>query len=249
MSEDTSVLTRPARAPDQVLRYGPDPDHLADVRFPATGQAERPLVMVVHGGFWRPQYDRIHTGPLCEALANAGWTVASIEYRRIPGSPDATVGDVRLAIDQLPGRIPRHTGKVLLLGHSAGGHLVLCAASGNDSPALQGVLALAPAGDLRMAHELGLGDGAAQAFLGVEPQHRPDLDPAALPSPRVPIVVLHGDCDAIVPLAVGEAYCARHPKTRLVRLPGAGHFAVIDPLSAAWQEVLTGLATLGRTST
>jgi acetyl esterase/lipase len=242
--EDRSVLSRSCSAPDQVLRYGPDPDHVVDVRFAAAQHELRPLVMLVHGGFWRPQYDRRHTGPMGEALAAAGWTVATIEYRRTPGQPDATVGDVALAIEQVPSLIEGHDGRLLLLGHSAGGHLVLWAASHCRSPALRGVLALAPAADLQLAHSLALGDHAVLAFLGGEPQHRPDLDPARLPAPRIPSLVLHGELDTIVPLSVVEAYRARHAGTELVRLPGAGHFAVIDPLSSAWKDVLAALERL-----
>ncbi len=248
MSEDRSVLSRPARPADQVLRYGPDPEHVVDVRFPQFKQGSRPLVMVVHGGFWRPEYDRSHAGPMSEALADAGWTVATIEYRRIPGAPDTTVEDVRLAIEVVPGLILGHTGKLLLIGHSAGGHLVLWAASCCTSPALQGVVALGPVADLQLAHERGLGEHAVLAFLGTEPQERPDLDPARLKPPRVPALLLHGELDAIVPLAVSEAYRTRHEQPRLIRLAGAGHFAVIDPLAAAWGEVLAGLTLLAADS-
>jgi acetyl esterase/lipase len=243
VSEDRSVLTRIARPPDQVLRYGPDPEHLVDVRLPVTTCTPRPLAMIVHGGFWRPAYDRTHTGPMGEALAAAGWSVASIEYRRIPGAPDATVDDVRLAIDTVPALVTRHTGKLLLIGHSAGGHLVLWAASCSGSPALHGVLALGAVADLQLAHARGLGEHAVLAFLGTDPAARPDLDPARLAPPRVSTTLLHGERDDIVPPVLAESYHAQHA-SRLVRVADAGHFAVIDPLSPAWATVLASLAAL-----
>ena len=92
--DDLSVLTRAARAPDEVVSYGTDADQIADVRFgvkgvgPVEDPEGRPLVLIIHGGFWRPAYARAHTGPMSEAIAAAGWTVASIEYRRVPGAPD-----------------------------------------------------------------------------------------------------------------------------------------------------------------
>src|SRR3954452_23212627 len=125
MADGLSVLTRPARAPDQVVTYGPDPDHIADIRFGSGTPERRPLVLLIHGGFWRPQYDRAHTGPMAEAIAAAGWTVASAEYRRIPGEPDKTLSDVTDALSKLPSLTTRHNGNVVLVGHSAGGHLVL----------------------------------------------------------------------------------------------------------------------------
>ena len=99
--EDRSVLDRPAPGPDVELRYGGHPDAVVDVRFGGPGAEQRPLVVFVHGGFWRPAYDRVHVRPLTAALAEAGWTTAAIEYRRVPGRPDDTVDDVAAAIAYL----------------------------------------------------------------------------------------------------------------------------------------------------
>lgn len=241
MGEDRSILTRPAGRPDEVVAYGREVEQIADVR---SGDGKRPLVVVIHGGFWRPAIDRTHSGPMCAALAQSGWTVASIEYRRVPGQPDLTVEDVALALRTLPGKIAKHDGRVLVIGHSAGGHLALWAASARPDPRLDGALALAPAADLRLAHRLDLGDGAALAFLGEDPANRADLDPARMPSPAIPAAIVHGDADGIVPLEVAASYVSAHPQTRLVKLPGVGHFPVIDPLTAAWSAVVAELDRL-----
>jgi acetyl esterase/lipase len=243
-TDDLSVLTRFARAPDEIVAYGADRDQIADVRFGVEGAATRPLVFLVHGGFWRPQYDRAHTGPMAEAIASAGWTVASIEYRRMPGDPDTMLHDVSDALTKLPTKITRHNGKVVLVGHSAGGHLVLWLSAARRTASLLGTLALAPAADLRVADELNLGDGAVRLFLGTDPKSRPDVDPAQLPAPRTPTVIVHGDKDVVVRLTVAEAYISKHPSVRLVQLAGAGHFAVIDPLSTVWRTVIDELTAL-----
>jgi len=80
------VLSRPAPPPDLVIAYGPGPEHVADVRLPparagGAGTAG-PLVLFLHGGFWRVAYDRAHTGPLATALAAAGFVVCVPEFRR-----------------------------------------------------------------------------------------------------------------------------------------------------------------------
>jgi acetyl esterase/lipase len=243
--EDRSVLSRAARAPDEVVEYGHDRDQIADVWWGSAGAEHRPLLLILHGGFWRPQYDRAHTRPMAEALAGAGWTVASAEYRRIPGEPDATLGDVSRALQIVPTRAGRHNGRVMLIGHSAGGHLALWLSAARSTSQLAGTLALGPAADLRQAHERGLGDGAAQAFLGTSPAQREDADPCRLASPAVPISIVHGEHDEIVPIALAESYVGKHPQARLVRLAGAGHFAVIDPSSAAWPVVVAELRALG----
>src|SRR5260370_25511663 len=87
--EPRDILTRPGPPPDLVLRYGPDRDHVADLRLPAvpeTGQTAASLVVFLHGGFWRAAYDRAHTGPLGTALVADGFAVCAPEYPRV-GQP------------------------------------------------------------------------------------------------------------------------------------------------------------------
>lgn len=105
-------------------------------------------------------------------------------------------------------------------------------------------LALAPAADLRLSDELGLGGGAVRAFLGSAPAQRPDIDPTTLPTPRTAVTVLQGEEDAVVPSAVAQSYLRRHPRARLVSLPATGHFALIDPLTPAWAVVTAELDRL-----
>lgn len=243
MTEDLSVLTRKANPPDLTIAYGSEPDQVADVRYGQSG-AQLPLVVLIHGGFWKPQYDREHAEAMSSALAAAGWTVLTLEYRRIPGRPDATLQDIAAALEVLPAMVEQHNGKLLLVGHSAGGHLALWAAVTCATPALQGVLALAPAADLRLAHALNLGDGAVRGFLGVDPAERPDADPLQLPAPKVAVTIVQGGADAIVPPAIAASYCAAFPKTRLAQLPDSAHFAVIDPLSSAWAAITGELRKL-----
>jgi pimeloyl-ACP methyl ester carboxylesterase len=60
------------------------------------------------------------------------------------------------------------------------------------------------------------------------------------------VTIVHGVRDDIVPLEVSQSYVEVHPETRLIELPDAGHFAVIDPLSDAWATVVTELTRLSR---
>jgi acetyl esterase/lipase len=242
--DDDSVLSRPANPPDAQIAYGPGKEEIADVRFGSARAAQRPLVVLVHGGFWRPAYDRTHTGPMAQALAAAGWTVVTPEYRRVPGNPDATLQDLRRALEILPAKVERHNGRIVVIGHSAGGHLALWAAAAGLKVPLQGVLALAPVADLRLAEDLGLGRGAVQAYLGASAGARADVDPCRMSAPSVAVTLVQGEEDAIVPLEVAESYVAAHPKARLVRVKAAGHYALIDPLSAAWPVVLQELGRL-----
>lgn len=241
--EDRSVLARSAPGPDLELRYGDLPESVVDVRFGGVGAADRPLVVVVHGGFWRPAYDRVHVRPLADALAAAGFTTAAIEYRRVPGRPDDTVDDVVGALRRLAGApelTGRSDGHLVLAGHSAGGHLVLLVAADPRCPALGGVVALAPVADLGLGEELALDGDAVRSFLGQPASGRPDLDPVRRPAPGTAVTIVHGADDAVVPIDLGQAYVSAHPAARLLEVEG-GHFAVIDPRSSAWPVVVDAL--------
>ena len=242
--EDRSILSRTAPPPDAVLSYGPDADAVADLRSGGAQASRRPLLVIVHGGFWRPDFDRSHVQPMAAALAEAGWSSVVPEYRRIPGKPDAAVGDVRTAVRALPAApdvAGLSDGRVVLIGHSAGGHLVLQAAAAEGvGEHLAGVVALAPVADLRLGEELGLDGDAVRAFLGEPAAGRPDLDPARLPAAECRVGLVHGREDAVVPLTLSESFCARHPGAQLFPVDG-GHFGLIDPRSPVWPDVLAAL--------
>ncbi|MEJ8279671.1 alpha/beta hydrolase family protein [Pseudonocardia spirodelae] len=225
-----SILTRSAPEPPRTVAVGDDPDQVLEL-WP-DGDAGRPLVALVHGGFWRPRFDRAHLRPMAAALNALGLPVASVEYRRRPGHPDAAVADVLAGLRAAHA----HAGPVVAVGHSAGGHLVLHAAAVEPS-LLRATVPLAPVADLALADADDLGDGAVRAFLGTAADDRPDLDPAAGPSPSGPVTIVHGDADDRVPLSVSRSYAGRHPSARLVELAGCDHFALVDPLSPAWTTV------------
>jgi acetyl esterase/lipase len=277
------ILTRAARPPDQVMRYGPRPGQFADLRLPvwsegtenssapgAEGRPEWPVVIFLHGGFWRAAFDRTHTGPLAEALASAGFAVCTPEFRRT-GQPGGgwpgTFDDVAAAVDALPGLVAAAAvaaggradlGRVVLAGHSAGGHLALWAAGRGALPetgrwpavagaaGVAGVVSLAGVCDLAACFRLGLGGDAAGALMGGGPDRHPDryraADPMGLLPTGIPGWLVHGSADDRVPAELSILYAERGREAGdLVTcelLAGCGHFEVIDPLSGAWPAVL-----------
>jgi len=183
---------------------------------------------------------------MTEALAAHGWSTVTPEYRRIPGRPDATMADVRAALAELgrrPEPVAPSDGRIVLVGHSAGGHLALRAAAVSPE-GVPGVLALAPVADLGLAEALRLDTDAVEAFLGGPATGRADLDPVRSPAPSAAVRILHGAGDGIVPLLLSESYLRRHAATVLTAVP-SGHFALIDPAAAVWSTVLDELAALG----
>jgi acetyl esterase/lipase len=240
--DDESVLDRVAPEPDVVASYGPGPDDVADVQL---GGDDRPLVVLLHGGFWRPAYDRTHLRDMAHALAAAGFTAAATEYRRTPGHPENALADVRVALRVLPVELRgRHDGRTIVVGHSAGGHLALWAAVSAPARGLVGTVALAPVADLAAAEAARIGSGAVNAFLAGTADSRRDLDPVHMASPDTPVVLIHGDDDQVVPPAQSQAYAAAHPTATLELLPGVGHFGLIDPTSTAFAAVRAAIERL-----
>jgi acetyl esterase/lipase len=260
------VLTRPAPGPDHTVAYGPHPDQVIDLRLPARDRA--PLVVIVHGGFWRARYDRAHTAPMADALASAGYLVAVPEFRRV-GSPGGgwpgTFDDVAAAFDALGALVEPYGAdltRVVWTGHSAGGHLALWAAARHRLPVAspwhcaarpRAVVSLAGCASLELCDAWDLGDGAAAALMGGSAADLPGryavADPAALLPLGVPVTLVHGTRDDTVPVEMSRKYAARAARAgddvRLTELPGAGHYGLIDPLSSAWPQVLAALGTAG----
>jgi acetyl esterase/lipase len=245
------VTTRVSEPPDAVLRCAAHEDGIIDVHLPAGPATPRPLVFFVHGGFWRQEYDRRHARPLANALAQAGYVVAVPEYRRVGGAGGwpATGEDVEAALAAAPALLAGigvPTTTTTLVGHSAGGHLVLWLAN-QPSVRLERVVALAPVGNLRKAAEFGMGAGATVDLLGGTPEQVPEAYDAADPATRMrdrpacQVVVVHGDLDDDVPVQSSRGLEARFDWLDYRELAGVDHFAVIDPVSDAWPAVLDAI--------
>jgi acetyl esterase/lipase len=249
--------TAPSPPPDATRPYGADPAQVYDVRRPSPGSAKvDATVLVVHGGFWRAAYDRAHAAPEAQAFADAGYTVAVAEYRRVGmpgGGVPGTLDDVRAVVSAVLAD-PDLPDPLILVGHSAGGQLATWAAgqpwvADGRGDAVAGVVSLAGVVDLGAADRLHLGDDAARDFVGSGPGSAAwtAADPVSAP-PRVPVRLLWGDDDDVVPPEVGASYLsqARAAGADVTSevITGADHFALIDPTSPAFAHVLAAVRSL-----
>jgi acetyl esterase/lipase len=238
------VLDRPTPEPHRVERYAPGETGVVDVYLPR-GPAIGGLVLV-HGGFWRARYDRMHLRHLASALSGAGWRVALPEYRRVGdagGGWPGSLNDIVAVAEAAGGMLGTRT--LVLAGHSAGAHLAVLAAAAMPSPPTR-VVSLAGVLDVRAAHEARLSEGAVAAFLGTsEPSPREIgvIDPMTTPLPSSDLSLVHGDRDADVPVGFSTRYGARDPRIRLDVVHGADHYDLIDPLSKVYPRVLGALGT------
>jgi len=252
MSDD--ILSRQPPPADRRLAYGSDPSQFLDLRLPAAkgkGKGLSPLVINIHGGFWRAKYDLNHAGHLCAALTASGLATANLEYRRIGnagGGWPGTFADIRAAYQFLlqhadAEHLDRE--RIVVMGHSAGGQLALCLAA--HEPGVKRALSLAGVVDLQRAYRLHLSHDAVAEFLRGTPSEVPDhyqeADPMRLSIPHARQCLIHGSADDTVPVQFSRDYVREKRKrtpaedASLVEIARAGHYDLIDPGSVAWKQV------------
>jgi acetyl esterase/lipase len=250
VSDDILTLAPPPY--DSRLAYGPDPNQFVDLRLPKA-KGPFPLVINIHGGFWRAKYNLDHAGHLCAALASKGIAAANLEYRRVGnegGGWPGTFADIRAAYSYLVQNSRQHNlnaSKIVVMGHSAGGQLALCLAAHERT--VTRVVSLAGVLNLERAYDLHLSHDAVVEFLHGKPAEVPDhyreADPTQLSIPQARQWIVQGSSDDVVPPAFASDYVAakqgRNGKeeedVRLLEIPGAGHFDVINPDTQAWDKV------------
>jgi acetyl esterase/lipase len=221
-------------------------------------------VVLVHGGFWRPQYTKRLMNRLAADVARRGWAAWNVEYRRVgrlggQGNWSASVADVVAALAHVAALDGVDAERVVVCGHSAGAELALSALSvlskqgspitGSEAArgnvGFRAVVSLAGVLDLVDAADTGVGRNAVTSFVGGAPDAVPDRYAACSPLALVPIgidqVIVHGSDDTVVPPAMSERYvkaaAAAGDGVVLEIVPNHGHLAMIDPRRDAWRIV------------
>jgi acetyl esterase/lipase len=235
----------PGPGEPQRITYGDDPSQFADLRTP--DKKSRGTVVLLHGGAWLPEYGVSELERLADRLTELGFVTWNVEYRRvgIGGGVPNTLLDVASAIDRLGGEgLPAGiTDRVVLVGHSAGGHLCAWAASRTPSTpggaplvrargaiSLAGVLDLTRAGDDPAVIEI------VSNFVGGRPAEVPEryavADPAALVPASCPVWAVRGDNDEDIPPIQSSGYVAAAKAAggiaEEVVVPG-DHDSIADP--------------------
>ena len=238
------------------VSYGSDPSQYGELWLPPSSAAQPsgrfPVVVLIHGGFWRSTYALDLMTPLAADLVGRGDAVWNIEYRRVGqsgGGYPGTLSDVASAIDSLTSMsAPLDLTDVVFIGHSAGGQLALWAAgratladgAPGAHPRVVPRLAVGqgPVFDLVAADAAGLGGGAVAAFLGGTASAVPDRYAIATPSTTsgVALVVVRAGNDVNVPGQFAVPTPVGH--VRVIDIAGEDHFDLIDPASKSWAAVV-----------
>jgi acetyl esterase/lipase len=266
------LASLPTLPPDQRIEYGTDSSQYGELRVP-TGPGPHPVVALVHGGCFKAAYAQAsYFGQVGDALKAKGIATWNIEYRRLgqPGSGwPGTYLDVAHGVDHLRAIASQHKldlGRVVIVGHSAGGHLAMWAAARSRVPKesplyvanplpVRGVVDLAGPVDMTAhvrEYEGLCGDSVITTLLGGTPSTVPDryaqASPMALLPLGVPQVIAIGTYEDYVPRELVDAYASAAAKAgdsvRTLFFPGAGHFEIASASQWTWPRIETAIRAL-----
>jgi acetyl esterase/lipase len=262
-----AYMSQPQVKADVRIAYGPAPAQIVDLFLPK-GRGPHPVVVLIHGGCYLPEYRGLaETSGIAADLAKRGYAVWNVEYRKLgeagAGYP-GTFLDVADAVDRIRTEAPKYrldTRRVVALGHSAGGHLALWAASRHRLPKtsplwradplpIRAVVSIGGIGDLE-----GQGDVFAGAcgpepiptVIGLEARGRSayaDTSPAELLPSGARVVMVSGEFDHVMPPQTGRDYVARLTRAgdygHAIEIGGAGHFDPVISTTRAW-DIVAGI--------
>jgi acetyl esterase/lipase len=217
------------------IYYGNNEHQFGELRLPV-GDGPFPVVIVIHGGFWRTHYSLDIMDDFSDDLTSKGLATWNIEYRRVGhvgGAWPGTFTDVARAVDHLKVVADSHPldlEKVVTIGHSAGGQLALWVAArhklpehcelrtANDPLRLKGAISLAGVCDLALMQEVhhipelryGTNNNPSRNLIGGTPEEYPERyaqgSPIELLPIGVPQVLIHGSLDINVPIGISNRY-------------------------------------------
>lgn len=248
-----AVIEQPYQPAQHRISYGTDPAQFGLLWSPLPEQGDKPLVIFIHGGCWLSEYNIEHSYALASAIANRGYPVWSIEYRRTGvtgGGWPTTYNDVVQGI-AAAARLENQgidLSKLVLVGHSAGGHLALLAgANWQTTPTLAslpttlgGVIGLAAITDIiRYAKGTNSCETATPQFMGGSekqiPQAYQQADPASIKHWQQ-TWLLHRAADSIVAPTQANLTGAE-----TIILDDAGHFDWIHGKTVAFELLINTL--------
>lgn len=250
-------------------RYGTRGSQTAELRLPSHLNGPLPVAVTLHGGYWQARHSRRMSRPVAADLARRGWATWNLEYRRIGrrqgGGWPTTFEDVAAGIDRLAdlGDERLDLDRVVAIGHSAGGLLALWAAARPGLPSgapgaqprvrMGAAAALGAVTDLEASTQLTRPGQPVHALMGGSPDQVPERYEVANPRRRlpleVPLLLVHGDADEVVPITRTREFAATAreagDQVDVVEFPGGSHMAVADTRTAGWEATVSWLGELG----
>ena len=220
------------------VAYGPHPRQRIDL-FPAGEGA--PLFVFIHGGYWRG-LSKDEFSFLADLFVGDGVAVATIGYGLCPDvTLEELTGHVRDAVRWLAAHAGEHgadAGRMVLSGHSAGGHLTAemlstdWTAYGLPRDLIKGGIGIAGIYDLEPVRHTSVQE---QLKLDAESARRASPIHHVPAPPAPPLVLAVGgdgtDEEKRQQTAYAEAWRAAGNDVEEIVVPHAHHFSVVDRLA------------------
>lgn len=230
------------------LSYGDTPRQFIDMFWPTAGATTAPLAMFVHGGYWVAM-DPAQYSQLARGLNGRGIGVAVVGYDLCPV---VTIGEIVEQIRRATVFLwQRYSRRVLVYGHSAGGHL----AAAMVATDWQALYPKAPDDLVAGGYAIsGLFDLEPLLHVGLNENYKLDAAEARRLSPLYWPVKPGRALDAIVgdlesgdfkrqSRVVAANWRLHGVETRYAELPG-NHFTVLDPLTDPESAMVQRIAAL-----
>jgi acetyl esterase/lipase len=222
--------------------YGVNTQQFVEYWSPTDHEAnnERPAIIFIHGGCWSNTYRIDQSYPLATALSLNGFHVWSVEYRATGdqgGGWPGTYQDIEQALEFIFSAGENYYGKrnIMVLGHSAGGHLALLARSNLENEF--NTVGLAAITDIvSYADTSGGCNSLAIRFMNGLPADKPEE--YALANPQLSQLaddafLFIGDIDPIV-----DTSQASQSGLPFEIVEGTGHFDWIHPGTESFEILL-----------
>ena len=252
------VQSFPIKSQSLEIKYGNLEKQRGFLRW--VGESEKqPLVVIIHGGCWVSAIaDYQFMEPFASALSEAGYSSYNLEYRSLgdsgggyPGTFEDIINGINYLVE-LSKSYPIDLNKVIITGHSAGGHLALWSAFSKQlkfKP--KGIISLAGIVDLisyleregkrcgSNVDELmgGLPEGLNERYIEFSPEFQADFSQQ--------ISLVHGKVDPIVPYSHIQSFEKKGKLNgqnfKSIGIDEAGHFELVIPQGKSWEIFLNEL--------
>ena len=236
------ITNLPSRSSDEIIVYGEDDTQFIEFWHPQNTDSQAPTIVLAHGGCWLNAFAVDHVRAAATHLADAGFAVWAVEYRRLgddkggwPHSMQDMVSGLDLLHELAPPQVDLD--RTAVAGHSAGGHLALLAVEQSRlQPRL--TIGLAAITDI---HQYAAGTGscnnaAAQFITSASNAGQDDLNVSAYSA--LTRVLFYAKADNIV-----DPEQAQLGQTKTIAVDNAGHFDFVHPDTPAWQAWVDYLTT------
>lgn len=244
----------------KTIFYGRDNQQFSHLYKPKSTK-KLPVVVVIHGGYWKDNHslDSYATSAIVEYLQKFDIAIWNLEYRRMDALGEnikapwpATFQDVAAGLDHLKiiaNEECLDLNRVLVIGHSAGGHLATWAASRNNIAtdsvlynkkplSIQSVISIAAILNLFAANDVNQPDQIQRLMGGcasTKIKRYLACDPSTLYNENINVTIIHGAQDTCVSINQAQHYCdnAKGSVDQIIMAKG-DHFSML-PHAGLWQ--------------